>query len=74
MRPAIGTVVWWRGAWGTEPPELARVTGHGTKNGRALVHLDNGHWAYAEHVSVAPDADAAAYRAAELGEDGEVLR
>ena len=42
----IGQRVMWRGSWGTDPAKPATITGKGTKNGRPVYDLDNGHWCY----------------------------
>lgn len=45
--------VYWRGGFGSEPKKLATITGFGEKNGRKLVDLSNGHWAYTSQISKA---------------------
>lgn len=46
----VGQTVMWRGGFGTDIPLPARIVGFGSKNGRALVDLDNGHWAYLDQI------------------------
>lgn len=42
----IGQQVIWRGAWGSKPPQPAKIVGKGEKNDEPVYDLDNGHWAY----------------------------
>lgn len=42
----IGQSVTWRGGWGTQPPQPAKIVGVGEKNDQPVYDLDNGHWAY----------------------------
>lgn len=53
----VGQVVWWRGGWGLEPAHLAKITAitPNGKNGRTVVDLDNGHWAYLDQLSPLPE-------------------
>lgn len=46
----LGIRVDYRGAFGRGPIQSARVIGHGEKNGKPLVDLDDGHWAYLNQV------------------------
>lgn len=50
--PALrkGSMIEYRGAWGSGPLTTARVTGFGEKNDRPLVDLDDGHWAYLTQI------------------------
>lgn len=47
----IGTVVMWRGGFGTDEPKLATIIGHGEKNDKPVYDLDNGHWCYQDQLS-----------------------
>lgn len=49
-RYQIGDRIVYRGDFGTGPQTSATVTGTGQKNGRSLVDLDNGHWAYTSQI------------------------
>lgn len=42
----IGQEVIWRGGWGREAPQPAKIIDVGEKNGKPVYDLDNGHWAY----------------------------
>lgn len=46
----VGQTVLWRGGFGSNPERPARIVGFGEKNGRPLVDLDNGHWAYLTQI------------------------
>ena len=46
----IGDFIEYRGAWGSGPLARARITGTGMKNGRQLVDLSDGHWAYLDQI------------------------
>ena len=45
-----GVRVIYRGGFGEGPEVEATITGTGEKNGRALVDLDDGHWAYLDQI------------------------
>ncbi len=46
LRPEVGDVVLYRGAFGLAPAVKAVVTEVSTNKGRDCVSLDDGHWAY----------------------------
>lgn len=50
MRYEIGTLIEYRSDFGLGPVIRATVLGNGFKNGRALVDLDNGRWAYMSQI------------------------
>lgn len=47
---AIGQKVLWRGSFGGDPEVPATIVGFGSKNGRTVVDLDKGPWAYLSQI------------------------
>ena len=46
----VGDTIEYRGAFGLGPLTTAKVTEFDTKNGKHLVSLNDGHWAYLNQV------------------------
>ena len=46
----IGDTVEYRGAFGAGPVRQATILDFDEKNGKRLVDLDNGHWAYLNQI------------------------
>lgn len=50
LHPSVGDSVSYRPCFGTYPPIVVFVVGHGTKNGQPVYDLSDGHWCYGDQI------------------------
>ena len=46
----VGDKISYRGSYGLDPLQEATIESFGRKNGKSLVYLDDGHWAYVTQI------------------------